>query len=231
MTRRFVVVLAGLVAVLFVSITGSAFAEVSHPFLASFDGSGTPAGSFGKAGGVAVDRAGDVFVADVANNVVDEFKLNGSGEYQYACQITGSAVPSASECAGVVGSATAAGSFSFAEPAALAVDNSTSPGDPSAGDLYVVDAGHDAVDKFSSAGAYLGEVGGSFSGLAGVGVDGSGDVWVYDSSSNVIEFDPSGSQIFQFNTAAGDVPGFGRLERQQLPDARFRRGKVRQRRT
>ena len=52
------------------------------------------------------------------------------------------------------GSATPAGSFSFPDvsgtPAAIAVDNSTEPVRPLRGDLYVMDAGHNVIDKFSA---------------------------------------------------------------------------------
>jgi DNA-binding beta-propeller fold protein YncE len=183
----------------------SASAAVEHKEIASFTGAETPTGSFGKANGVAVDAAtGDVYVADIANNVVDKFTAAGT----YICQITGSTLPSASECNGVAGSATPAGSFAFSIPAAVAVDNSTSAADPSADDVYVLDKGHDVIDKFSAAGAYLGEVGGSFSGLEGIGVDAEGNLWVYESSSTVDEFSPSGSLIKEFPHQIGAVHAF-----------------------
>ena len=106
---------------------------------------------------------------------------------------------------------TPASSFSFpasayGTPAALAVDNSKSPSDASAGDLYVMDAGHDVIDKFSPEGNYLSQIGGfppvtfnPFNGYAegellGLGVDGSGTVHVElstTSSSHLLidEFD------------------------------------------
>ena len=57
--------------------------------------------------------------------------------------------------------------------------------DPSAGDLYVMDAGHGVIDKFSPEGSYLSQIGGfppstgSAEGeLLGLGVDASGAVHV-----------------------------------------------------
>ncbi len=47
--------------------------------LSEFNGAGTPAGSFGPTG-VAVGTTGDVYVADRANDVVDEFEASG-GKY------------------------------------------------------------------------------------------------------------------------------------------------------
>jgi len=199
-------------------LASPASAAVSHAFLPSFDGSETPAKSFGGASGVAVDQSGgDVYVADITNNVVDKFDALG----KYLCQITGSSLPSLTECNGIAGSETPAGSVAFSNPAALAVDNATAPADPSLGDIYVVDGGHGAclnpengicgvIDKFSAAGAYLGQVGGPFpSSLFGVGVDASGNVWVYDSGSNIYEFDSSGTSVFQFNAGIGGAwPAF-----------------------
>jgi DNA-binding beta-propeller fold protein YncE len=45
--------------------------------LAELNGSATPAGSF-TPGGVAVDASGNLFVADRANDVVDEFSAAGA---------------------------------------------------------------------------------------------------------------------------------------------------------
>ena len=91
-------------------------------------------------------------------------------------------------------------SFSFpsvyGSPAAIAVDNSSSPSDPSAGDLYVMDGGHGVIDKFSPEGKYLSQIGGlrqSSSGsavegeLLGLGVDGSGTVHVDLSTSEPVQ--------------------------------------------
>jgi hypothetical protein len=173
-------------------------AAIVHNPLSSFGGSETPAGSLGEANGVGVDEAtGDVYVADLANNVVDKFSAGGI----YLSQITGAASP--------------AGSFSFANPAAVAVDDSTNPLDTSVGDVYVLDSGHNVVDRFDSTGVYQGQLtgttGGPFAGtpLYGVAVDSEGNVWVYQSNAEVDEFDSSGGFITKFNTEeSGASPGF-----------------------
>ncbi len=174
-----------------------ASAAVGHKLLFSFDGSGTPAGSLGDANGLAVDEAGgEVYVADMTNNVVDEFSAAGA----YVSQLTGAATP--------------AGSFSFTNPAAVAVDNSTNPLDTSVGDVYVLDSAHEVVDKFDATGVYqsqlTGTPGGPFAGTQayGLAVDGEGNVWVYQSSGDVDEFDSSGNFITSFNTGWGTSPGF-----------------------
>ena len=138
--------------------------------------------------GVAVDEAtGEVYVVDRGNDRVEVF----SGEGVYVTQFNGSGeLPNE-------GARAAEGQF--AGPEAIAVDNSCSflraaPGeenavraercraaDPSAGDVYVFDAGHQVVDKFSATGEYLGDISAAEEGLEqpdGVAVDREGNVFV-----------------------------------------------------
>ncbi len=140
---------------------------------------------------VAVNEAtNQVYVLDQGNNRVEIF----NGE-------TGAVA------GGFNGSATPAGSFEFpaaAQNGALAVDNSCAlhtpvltgaeceAFDPSAGDVYVVDAEHGVVYKFTAAGTYTGQQisdpepnVGSFRPLFGVAVDSTGDLWI--SRSNSVE--------------------------------------------
>ena len=79
--------------------------------------------------GVAVSSAGDVYVADTANDRVEWF--SSSGVYE--------------------------GQFSVSEPEDIAIDDSgkTVAEDPSVGDVYVVDAKQGVVDKFSATGEHL----------------------------------------------------------------------------
>lgn len=191
-------------------------AAVEHKFEFSFDGNETPAGSFGSVDGVAVDQStADVYVADVGNDVVDKFDAQG----KYLCQVTGSSLPSLSECNGAAGSQTPEGSLALTSPAALAVDNSVGAGDPNVGDLYVLDGGHGVcssgegvcgvVDRFGQEGAYLGQVGGPFaSPVVGVAIGASGDVWVHEKSGLSSEFSPAGEPVFAFEDAAARRRGF-----------------------
>jgi DNA-binding beta-propeller fold protein YncE len=140
-------------------------AEESHPFVSSF-------GSFTNPNGIAVDESsGDVYVADLGTNTVSKFDASGASVESWGTK-------------GVLdGTTTPAGSFAFpnepGNPAAIAVDNSTSPPDPSAGDLYVLDAGHKVIDKFNADGEALTPITGPFSfPPLGVGVDASGNVRV-----------------------------------------------------
>ncbi|MGD0452468.1 MAG: hypothetical protein ABSB69_02620 [Solirubrobacteraceae bacterium] len=159
----------------------------------TFGSEGAGDGQFSAPAGIAVNEAsGDVYVVDRGNNRVERFSATGT----YLSQFSGSGTP--------------AGAFS--SPEGIAVDNSTVLGDPSAGDVYVADTGHSVIDKFSSAGAYLGQLtettsGAPFGELYGVAVDPSGNVWVYDSSGNVDHFADTGNFVGTFNTNHGTEPG------------------------
>ena len=95
----------------------------------------------------------------------------------------------------------------FSAPTAIAVDNSSNPFDTSVGDVYVVDAGNNVVDKFTSGGTYVSQLtataGGFFSELRGVGVDGNGNVWVSEASGEVAEFTSAGAFVTSWNTNQG----------------------------
>jgi hypothetical protein len=168
-----------------------ALAQRMHAFSASFGGEGAGNGQLSRPGALAVnEETGDVYVIDRGNGRVEIFTAAGT----YVGQFNGGASPT--------------GAFSFV-PAiggllqpegAIAVDNSTSPLDPSKGDVYVLDNRHKVIDKFSSSGSYIGQVVGAspaspYSNASeppfGVAVDPGGVLWV------VAGWD----QIDQFNDA------------------------------
>src|SRR4029077_9469933 len=112
----------------------------------TWDGSATPAGSFG-AGNVAVavdNSSGDVYVADATHAVVDKFDSSGA-----LITAFGDTPPTAD--GQLAGLATPAGSFSPPAPPTggvsgtfgIAVDQATH-------DLYAIDAGHQVIDVFDS---------------------------------------------------------------------------------
>src|ERR1700733_10428795 len=128
-----------------IGVTASPALAESHPKIGEF-------GSFSNPNGIAIDEStGDVYVADIGTDTAYKFDANGA-------PVDFSALGSNA----LSGSATPAGSFSFPSapnnPAAIAVDNSTNPSDPSAGDLYVMDAGNGVIDKFSPSGKYLSQI-------------------------------------------------------------------------
>ncbi len=107
--------------------------------------------------GVAVDGAGDAFVADTVNSAVDEFSPNNN-LYQ-----GGSFHP--------IGSG-------FSSPKGVAVD--------AAGDVFVADTGNNAVKEVLPDGTIL-MIGSGFNGPRGVAVDTAGDVFVADTGNNAVE--------------------------------------------
>ncbi len=125
-----------------------------HPLRSSFErSSGVP---FADPNGIAVDEAaGAVYVADIGTDTL--YRYDTTGKPVDFSEGSGAGTNA------LTGAATPAGSFAFPAtekdtPAALAVDNSTSPLDPSKGDLYVMDAGHGVIDKFNAQGRYLSQI-------------------------------------------------------------------------
>jgi sugar lactone lactonase YvrE len=159
-------------------------------FVGEFNGAGTPSTSFASPRGIAVDKTGDVFVEDTGHDVIDKFSSTGT----FVCQITGQTLPASDECNGA-GSGTPEGGLDLASAlgAGLAVD--------AAGDVYIADTGHDVVDEFSPAGAYVRQFGaGVLSEPQAVTVDGSGNVFVVSGGNTVIEFDSTGVKINEFGS-------------------------------
>jgi DNA-binding beta-propeller fold protein YncE len=128
---------------------------------------------------------GDVLVSD--GQKVDVFAPAGLGEYEFVRQLTG----------------TPAGPFDrIARGNGVAVD-------PSDGDIYVADTGAGAVYEFDSEGVFLGRLTGIPSrsfvalALAGVGVDGSGQVYVGE--NNEKKGDLGSVDVFGANVWLPDV--------------------------
>lgn len=199
-SRGLVVVCCVVVGVLF-ACAGSAEALNSHVFESSFGAPGSGAGQFEEPSGVAVDEValgheGDVYVVDTGNDRVQWLSPDGK---ELKGQFNGSETP--------------AGSFSA--PTAIAVDNSTSPFDPSSGDVYVLDSGHKVIDKFDAGGKYAGQIttgagGEPFGELDGVAVDPEGLLWVYQASREIDSYSSAEANQFLASRTSpfGTSPGF-----------------------
>ena len=182
-----------------------ASAAIYHPFLSSFDGHGTPVGSFAPVG-LAVDNsagasAGDVYVSDEVAHVLDKFSpAPGSA---FLCDITGAAgslTAPLSECdfADASRPGTPTGSVGIGR---MAVDSAT-------GDVYVADVVNEAVEKFSPEGRYESMI--EVPEPTAVAVDNSagptsGDVYIAGAAT-VYRFDPSTSSLTTFATEAAGAP-------------------------
>ncbi len=108
--------------------TGEAFvADPGSGVVDVFSSTGSYVTRFGaglEATALAVDEAsGDVYVTEPVEDAILVFKPNGAGGYQLLSTWSGKATPGGA----------------FGQVAGVAVDNSTSGSDPSAGDVYVVD--------------------------------------------------------------------------------------------
>lgn len=101
------------------------------------------------------------------------------------------------------------GNGQFSDPAFVAVDDSTGE---SAGEVYVGDTGTNTVYRFTAAGVYvsantgLATELGSFGPLAGITVDSSGDLWVFDEDAVMSEFAPEGTFLQSWSAPEGAAP-------------------------
>ncbi|MGA9285288.1 MAG: hypothetical protein WBV85_07580 [Solirubrobacteraceae bacterium] len=221
--RRLIFSLGAVVLCASAFTSASASALQGHSFSTSFGSAGSEAGEMALRGGegegevadsgVAIDAAThDVYVADTGNARVDEFEADGTFLRAWGWGVA-DGTPAFETCTlmcekGLAGS----GSGQFTAPALIAVDNS---GGPSQGDVYVGDTGTGVVSKFSATGAYLSSnngsgavspVAGPFGPLAGVAVDGSGELWVYDTSGDMFKFASDGSFLTDWNSGRGVIP-------------------------
>jgi NHL repeat len=178
---------------IWLALSTPALAKRQHVFASTFGTLGTGNGQFSEPKGVAINEAsGDIYVVDSGNNRVERFASDGT----FISQFTG---PKANP---------------LVAPTFIAVDNSTITGDPSAGDVYVLDAGHNTVDKFAPEGAFLGQVTktpeGTFGALDGVAMDSTGTLWVYQESGHIDSYNNSLSNEFisDITSPFGTAPGF-----------------------
>ncbi len=180
---------------------------------ATFGAAGSGNGQFKEPDGVAVNQeTGGVYVVDRGNNRVERFSSTG----EYEAQFNGIEIDGAPAGAGHEAPA------KLSEPEGIAIDNACfyqklsepkcKTEHPSNGDVYVIDTGHDAIDRFNEAGEYIGQL--SFArSLVGVAVDSSGNLWVYEKigTGYVAEFSEA-----EFTKVEGPEKGCG-LGRETSP--------------
>ena len=160
----------------------------------SADGTGTAA-TFDYPSGLAVDGAGNLYVADYGNDTIRKIAPGG-------------AVTTFAGTAGVPGNGDGMGTgATFNHPRDVTID--------AGGNLYVADSGNQTIRKISPAGVVTtlagsagttgsadgGGAGATFNGPAGVSVDAAGNVYVAD----------SGNSTIRMVTAAGVVTTLGGL--------------------
>ncbi len=166
------------------------------------DGTG-PAAEFNAPTGVAVDSAGNVYVADSGNNAIRKITSDG------AVTTLAGGLNSFSQLGGEDGTGSAA---RFNYPVGLAVDG--------LGNVYVADTTNDTIRKVSPAGVVttlagaagesgtLDATGGAarFDAPTGVAVDGQGNVYVADSGNGSLRWiHPADGSVSTLAGGQGDV--------------------------
>jgi DNA-binding beta-propeller fold protein YncE len=193
-----------------------AFAASTHIFSPpSIGSSGSGDGQVSSPQGVVANSTShDVYVADTANARVDQFSSSGTFIRAWGWGVADGTTNAFQTCtsgchAGLPGGA--AGQFTT--PSFIAVDNSATSA--SQGDVYVGDTGTNTVSKFSASGAYISTNDGStattpitgpFGPLAGIAVDTSGNLWVYDQSSNMFEFSQDATFTTDWSSGVAVTP-------------------------
>ncbi len=143
-------------------------------YASSFGTNGTGNGQLKDPWDLTTDASGDIWVADTANNRMEEFTSEGVFERAFGTGGTGNG--------------------QFKNPEGVAVD--------SKGYVWVADTGNNRVQEFNSEGTYIRQFGstgtgnGQFSELEGLTVDANGDVWVADTGNNRVQvFNSEGTYI------------------------------------
>jgi sugar lactone lactonase YvrE len=179
------------------------------------DGTGADA-RFGFPSGTAVDRAGNVYVGDLANSTIR--KITAAG-----------VVTTLAGVAGIGGSADGVGADArFFDPSSLAVDD--------AGNVFVTDTSNNTIRKVSAAGVVVTLAGaaglsGSTDGAesaarfyrpVGIATDGEGNVFVADSGNHTVRKITAAGMVTTLAGSAsehGRVDGTGAMARFDDPDS------------
>jgi phosphodiesterase/alkaline phosphatase D-like protein len=205
-------------SVVFLGVTAPAFAGTGYISAGSFGTGGSGEGQFNEPAGVAVDDlSGDVYVYDAGNRRVEWFDSSGG---KFEGQFNGNTSPSGQFTPPATVSEEATHGTLFN----LAIDND--PTSASVDDVYVVDPGHNVIDKFSMTGVYLSQLTGFNAPIFGVAVDRLGNLWVAEEGKEengknigpVQEFDGSltNSHITTLNPEKLRSPGLAVDSEQHL---------------
>jgi sugar lactone lactonase YvrE/phosphodiesterase/alkaline phosphatase D-like protein len=165
-------------------------------FTSNIGSSGSGAGQVKGPAGVALDSKGNVWVADSANNRVDEFSSTGTFTKAFGWGVSNGkseAQTCTTSCkAGLAGS----GNGEFKKPWGIAMAPT--------GEILVSDVENNRVQEFSAEGKYVRQFGakgtgnGQFSEPQGLAALSGGNVWVADAANNrVEEFSSTGTFITQ----------------------------------
>jgi tripartite motif-containing protein 71 len=170
---------------------GSAEGATVPSYSSVFGASGSGNGQLSAPAGSAVDSHGNVWVADKANNRIEEF--NAKGEYLTKFGSSGS------------------GNGQFNHPTGIAIDAQAN--------IWVADTGNNRIERFNEKGEFLKAVGtygsekGQFSGPEGIAFQPrgyTGTIWVADTNNHRLEtFTESGEspQVWASKGELGEPTG------------------------
>jgi len=187
----------------FPTAAGSATADLPPVFLATWGTNGTAERQFARPGGVAMDRDGNVYVADTDNHRIQKLDSQGNFLRMWGWGVdTGSIafeVCSGSCLAGISGS----GNGQLDEPHGLAVN--------SLGMVYVADTNNHRIQVFTQNGAYLSHWGANgtdeakFKDPWGVAIDASDNIFVADQGNHRIQkFDNTATFVMAWGWGVDD---------------------------
>jgi sugar lactone lactonase YvrE len=152
---------------------------------------GAGEGQFEHPGAVAIDSAGDLWVADTNNNRVEEFDEHGKFLRQFGSYGTGDS--------------------QFDNPDGIAIDPS--------GDVWVLDHGNDRVEKFDPEGHYLSQFApeipgeGVIGATEGIAIDEHGNVWISDTGGgHIVEFNKEGEYLKTVGSPGSEPGQLGETE-------------------
>jgi len=185
----FVMSLNGMALPLFVAVSNGVVYVADNSWIKEFDSDGnlilqfgSPGsgnGQFSFASGIAVDRSGNMYVADYYLMRVQKFTAGGGYVSQW----------------GSAGS----GNGQFNNPTGMCCDAS--------GNVYVVDQSNHRVQEFTSSGVYVtqwgthGSANGQFAFPSGIAVDALGNFYVTDEGNGRVQkFSPSFAYVTQFGS-------------------------------
>lgn len=150
-------------------------------------GAGDGDGQFNEPSGVAIDSAGNVYVADTANHRIQKFDDQGNFLLKWG--------------------SSGSGAGQFDAPKGVAVD--------SADNVYVVDSGNHRIQKFGASSSFVtawgssGSGSGQFSQPFGIAVDSLDNVYVTDTGNDRVQkFDRNGVFMASWGTTGDGTEQF-----------------------
>jgi hypothetical protein len=195
---------------------GAVLAPTTWATPAQFGSEGEGAGQLEEGRGAAVEQSsGDVYIADRNNNRVEEWSKEGEflRAWGWGVQNGEEKLQTCTTGTGCRPGSGGGGAGQFTSPLGTAVDSD--PLSASVGDVYVVDAGNNRVEKFGPDGEFLlmfggeGSADGEFEGLsnrqlASIAVNAEGDVYVGD-ANRVQRFSEDGVYEATVLEGAGEI--------------------------